>query len=511
MLKPVAVLLIAFAGLVSAQAPTAPTGPRLITVNVMVTKDKKPVKGLTKADFVIEDKNKAQNIAFFAVADDEKKIEGMDPAISSNRVDPQGREMGTATIFLYDRVNNEQTNQGRIRNEVLKVLAGMKPTDRIGFYSLGIPAQTNPNPLKVVRDYTEDAAPLIAAAKALQANNNGANLKPEEQEVYKRLADALSPIQELQQQQRVNVTQPAFRLIARHLQGAPGRRNVLWITSSFPLTFGGEQQERRANDEAEIETFRQILTNAGISLYPINPAGAGGGFASGSLSGQQTFQLLADATGGEAYRSANDIAQPLRDVIASTGYSYVLGFYPDNASLDDKNHNLRVTLAKKPETDKAKLSHRKDYIAWNPTSKVEAIQPLKTRVTVKEAMEQPMLETGVGLMAVANGNPQDPAVQTFDIRIDTRDLRFEPKDGKWVANLTIALGTDANGTGKMLGQEEYAAELTEEQWKEATEVGGIDIRRNVSVGAGTSGVMRIGVQDNATGTAGTVRVRYGAR
>ena len=59
------------------------------------------------------------------------------------------------------------------------------------------------------------------------------------------------------------------------MQGAPGRRNLLWMTSEFPLTFGGTNQERRQNDEAEIETFRQIVVNAGIAMYPVNPAGAG--------------------------------------------------------------------------------------------------------------------------------------------------------------------------------------------------------------------------------------------
>jgi hypothetical protein len=335
---------------------------------------------------------------------------------------------------------------------------------------------------------------------------------PEEQDLFKVLTQALAPIQELQNQQKVNVTFPAFRVIASHLQGAPGRRNLLWVAGSFPLTFGGTDTNRRENDEGEIEAFRQVLNNAGISLYTVNPAGSGAGFAGASLSGQQTMQLLADSTGGEAYRSANDIVQPLKEVVEATTYSYILGFYPDAGSLDDKNHAIRVTLAKKPETEKAKVLHRKDYLAWNPASRLPEMERMKSRPTLKDAMELRMLETGVGLMAVCRPDPANPAIQVLDIRIGVNDVRFEPVDGKWVAKLTLALGVETPGQPtKALGQEDYKAELTAEDWQEAVKVGGFDIRRRIEMGAGAAGLLRVGVSDNATGVAGSVRVRLGTK
>jgi hypothetical protein len=190
-------------------------------------------------------------------------------------------------------------------------------------------------------------------------------------------------------------------------------------------------------------------------------------------------------------------------VVNSTRYSYTLGFYPDVAAFDDKNHQLRVTLAKKPETDKAKLLMRKDYLAWKTASPF----PL-TKMAMKDVMAQRSLEAGIALMGVANADPNNPALTHLDIRVGLDDLQFTQQGDKWVAKTTLALGVDGQG---MVGSEDFPIELTAQQWQEAIAVGGVETRRSIETGAGKSGVLRIGLQDQATGNAGTVRIRYGAR
>src|SRR5581483_10349315 len=98
-----------------------------------------------------------------------------------------------------------------------------------GFYSLG-------KTLTVVHDFTEDAGPLIHAAGRLTATPpQAAPSEPAEQAVQKLLEDALVPIQDMDNIYRVAETARTFQSITRHLSGLPGRKQVVWITRTFPL------------------------------------------------------------------------------------------------------------------------------------------------------------------------------------------------------------------------------------------------------------------------------------
>ncbi len=293
--------------------------------------------------------------------------------VASNRLNSRGELPTTATVILFDRINSPSTaDQAFVRNQALRLLASLKDTDRVGFYSLGFT-------LQVVRDYDEDPAPLARVAKALMSSGTVPDSFSTPDKVpFKNLADGLSPMQQPSNQARVNITYPAFKSIGRHLAGIPGRKNLIWVAAVFPLTFGNAA-ERRNNDQIEVDGFRNSLTESDITLYPVDPGGTGASFnqseaapavdegslmrqrngntpslnvTTTSMTGNQTFQMLAAATGGKSYRNANDIEPALREVLGLSGYSYTLGFYPDEKTLDNKTHELKISFVKKPETDK---------------------------------------------------------------------------------------------------------------------------------------------------------------
>ena len=57
------ITLLCFAGFATAQVqPIYRVGTRLVTVDVLVRTDKGAVKGLTKEDFILQDKGKTQQI-----------------------------------------------------------------------------------------------------------------------------------------------------------------------------------------------------------------------------------------------------------------------------------------------------------------------------------------------------------------------------------------------------------------------------------------------------------------
>src|SRR5690349_2749102 len=95
-----------------AQAPTADvvlrSNSRLVALDVIVNNDKGPVRGLTKDDFILEDKGKKQTIALFDVTEPGKAAPAtpLPAGVASNRLNRKGEQTGTATIILYDRINS---------------------------------------------------------------------------------------------------------------------------------------------------------------------------------------------------------------------------------------------------------------------------------------------------------------------------------------------------------------------------------------------------------------------
>ena len=528
MLKQAVFALIALSSVAKAQAPAAtpptPTGPRLILLDVLVNNDKGPVRDLTKDDFVVEDKGKKQTLAVFAITESGKMgaATSLPGGVATNRFNSKGETQQTATIVLYDRINSGATDQAFVRSQILRLFAGLKESERVGFYSLGFN-------LKMVRDYSEDVGPLAKAAQALlQSPTVPDSFSPAEKALFKDLTDAIAPMQELQNQARVNITYPAFRSIGRHLSGVMGRKNLLWITSVFPLTYGNSV-DRRKNDQAEVDAFKANLTDANISLYPIDPGGTGASFnqtgaapvanegslmpgalrnqagtssmsnTDTSLTGNQTMQLLADATGGKSYRNANDITPALREVTASATYTYTLGFYPDAKTLDGRFHDLKVTFAKKPATDKAKASHRKQYLAWAPDT--QAATDIKA--TMPELVDDSLLANGVGLMGVVNPDPAKPGLQVIDIRIAASDLRFEPRGDKWVAAFDVAITVEGQ---KGAAMKNYAPQLAADQMATIM-MNGMDIRESLDTGS-NSGVFRVSLLDKLGGGSGAIRIPF---
>lgn len=523
MLKRIAFFLLVLSTLATPQA-TFKTGVRLVQIDITVSNDSGPVRGLTKDDFIIEDKGKKQEIAIFATTDTAQKAapEILPAGIASNYLNSKGETFETATVVVYDKINTYATDQAFTRQQVLGYLAGLKDTDRVGFYSLGFQ-------LSMVREYNEEAGPLIKVAKMLQAGTPATGLAAEEQTLYKLLNDALTPGQELQNQARVNITYPAFKNLARHLAGASGRKNLVWVASRFPVTYGNAQ-ERRSQDKAEVDAFKAVLTEADITVYPIDPGGNGASFATSegapsvnegqlmatrggtqaaapsvptntatSLTGNQTFQMLANATGGKAFRNSNDISQALREVLASGAYTYTLGFYPDEKTLDGKEHKLEVKLVKKPATDKARVSHRKEYLAWGPNSPPE----VQMRPAMGEVMADSLPATGISLIAVANRDTAKPGFQQLDVRVEVGDLKFQQLADQWIGSFDMGVGLDGVQGGTL---ETFSPKWTSEQYQEGLKQGLI-VGKSIQTD-GKAGVFSVVIQDKASGAVGTIKVPF---
>src|ERR1035441_8940974 len=96
---------------------------------------------------------------------------------------------------------------------------------------------------------------------------------------------------------------------------------------------------------------------------------------------QITMEELADRTGGKAFYNTNDIAGSVRKAIDDTKVSYVMGFYPEEADIDGKYHELRVQV---PGRKGLELRARQGYYAGDKAPVPDAALRSEERRVGKE-------------------------------------------------------------------------------------------------------------------------------
>jgi VWFA-related protein len=246
--------------------PVFRVGSKLVQVDVVVRTDKGAVKGLTKDDFTIQDKGRIRPLAVFGVTEKAAataNLTPLPPGVVSNRLGSRGETAQNPTIILFDRLNiQDATDQANSRTRTLALLKALKPTDNVGLYSLF-------DKITVIQEFTEPADRLAEAANAVDAQTAGSA-----QGVTGR------PEGGAQSRPAVRQTDPCThhqRSVSGHrpaIAGSSWRKNLIWLTSTIPLTFG-QSIERRENDQNEINNYAQILSEGNIALYTIDPRGAG--------------------------------------------------------------------------------------------------------------------------------------------------------------------------------------------------------------------------------------------
>ena len=227
---------------------------RLVQVSVVVQdKHGNPILGLTKDDFSLFDEKHAQAIQVFSVGTNsvpENQHPPLPPETYTNRLAERTAMPQSVTVILLDALNTEFSDQEYSRRQIIKFLSHLQPEDRIGIYTLDYR-------LNVLHDFTSDSRGLIAAVasyKGEQLPDEAASVPHKLDSPPERLSqsdDALNQFLSLNVQResnfyatkRVRVTTDALQAIARHLGSLPGRKNLVWISGSFPITIGYEDEK----------------------------------------------------------------------------------------------------------------------------------------------------------------------------------------------------------------------------------------------------------------------------
>jgi hypothetical protein len=209
------------------------------------------------------------------------------------------------------------------------------------------------------------------------------------------------------------------------------------------------------------------------------------------------MNTVAAWTGGQAYYNTNDLKGAIRQAINDAEVTYTLGFYAPQGTLDGTFHDLRVKV--KGGGD---VRARKGYFA-----STEAAPTEKQRMdALKQLFGNPLDATAVGLTAGPLEDTSEPGVYRLTLAVDVSDLHLQQMEDSWVGSIDVGFSLEsAKPPGFKVTTLPIA--IAQDQLKAALEHG-IVVQDTIDA-HGVTGRLRVAVQDQTTGAAGSVWVSLG--
>src|ERR1700739_1140551 len=531
---------------------------RMVLVDVLATaRNGNPVTDLKPADFpVLEERSPQQvrsfnfqhpaEVAAHAVSTPDTSRPVSAPQLPEHVFTnvPSYRPEGPLNVILVDALNSTLLNQYDVREEMFKLLLKLPPGRPVAIYAVGEKlqrCQDFPSDPKILRDALtnyKDHAPQqlknpvgdpISQAFILTTLPSTAALQ-----TYLRYTQNAASVGA---DVRVSLTLDALQAIAHSLSAYPGRKNLIWLSASFPLSLNvdgkmklhGEASER--NYEPQLARMADSLMSAQVAVYPVDARGMatvsfleasgashhplGVGYSDGSgvglepvasnlsdelLAAHATMNTLAERTGGKAFYNTNDLDKA---ILAGKEYGatfYPLGYYPTSRQWDGKFRKLQI---KTPRAD-VKLRYRSGYFAVDPAG-----YPQKDpRLRAHDLIQALSLESPAATALLFQARVLPPSKKTgnkvlVDFAVDPHALSFQHGDDglehavmkcavEVYSNKGVPLRTEASDISTALKPDAYQQILRTN----------LPCRASFNLGEGNY-LLRLAVRDERTGLIGS--------
>jgi len=339
------------------------------------------------------------------------------------------------TVVLLDMLNTGGQDQQYARKQMIQFLKGLPEGRPVALFTLT--AQ-----LKLVQGFTGDSGTLVKAATAVLSNSSlliGSEAQMQQDEVDARtletlgapasmgptsgngttgtmpiapigqaIRDAVSSEDTFSKLERMNITLNALDVLARAVAGYAGRKNLLWLSAEFPITFGPDlnpynqsgqpmnqvtgkdnnhQLHNLQYETPALQETAALLAAAQVAVYPIDVRGTINPGTGIDISTQtsnighvdlqnetltantrqinaewDTHEAMTDIareTGGHAFYGTNDLKEALNRGMDEGSDYYTLAYSPSNHDWNSKYRKIEV----KTETSGLKLTYRRGYYA----------------------------------------------------------------------------------------------------------------------------------------------------
>ena len=511
---------------------------RLVQLNVIVEdRHGKAVGGLRQEDFQLLDNGKAQKIALF-VSERERNASAAPTGASEaraaanvfeNRAEAGEASAGSVTVVLFDALNTSFSDQAHAKAEILAFLRQLRPQDHVAVYLLT-------KRLTVINEFTQDAESLLAAVERLRTapsllelKANQAYVSPSDTGLQDPKAalrasnltnEMNSTLSDIANVERMQITAQALEGIANHVAGVPGRKNLIWVSGSFPVSIAMSRNEnspvdlQSQNFAPQMERVARAFSQANLAIYPVDahgliiPSDFNAGVAHplrqygspltppAGVEEQATMRMLAERTGGKAYINTNDIQGAIRSTLAESQKSYQVGFYPEHENWDGKFHELKLRTKKSGLS----LHYRKGYFALEEPQEAET-----ARAALQRAMWSPVDASGVDLKVRVDAI--ELATRKLDLRVNVAvgELGLEEAGGHRRGNLdAIYLQLGAGDAAVVADPLSYPLDFSEQQYEAALEHG-YPLAAKLLIRPETR-ALRVVVRDAGSGEMGSVTI-----
>ena len=390
--------------------PSFKSATNLVLVDVVVTHNGLPVKGLQQQAFHILEGGREQSVKVFEehTAAEAAQIQrpALPPATYSNF--PDSTIATSANVLLLDALNTSMENQLYVRKQLIAYLKKIPPGTRVAIFTLA-------SRLRFVQGFTADVSPLLATLNDPKNTASRSVLLDDTNNLLYSSFDAVqdpsavtdsvlkfeADVAALQTDVRVRITLDALKQLAYSLDGFPGRKNLIWISGSFPIDLSSNPASNnpfwtQSNYREQLQQVDDLLAAGRIAVYPVDArglipdssytatstykdtardaldsgpsivgtnmghypsasgrigeqgaaiaAGSTGQFARQTTAEHGTMQQIAEQSGGIAFYDDNGFKKIFSSVIADGANYYTLAYSPENKQLDGQFRKIEVKL-----------------------------------------------------------------------------------------------------------------------------------------------------------------------
>jgi VWFA-related protein len=480
----------------SAAVPTLRSYAHRVVLDVVVTDGKgRPVSGLSRSDFQAFEDGAPQTLRSFEIVKPEPAHAPATPlhlapnTFSNMATPPQD---GPLTVLLYDVLNTPVSDLPYAHAQLVDFLKKRQRGAPVAIFVLG-------SQLRMLQGFTSDQNALLSAVDERDAKMAQSTLLADPEHPYAATAEKnpgdpptpdgqldqmLADLKDLEaterifrQQERLDLTDDAFAEIARFLAGFPGRKNLLWLSGSFPTSVLPSPNASASGTPNEFnDTYNygernkvaaDLLAQSHVALYAVDIRGlqtpsaynAGSnrqrpvaGFNrqfSADLAAQSTelanehasLEQVARETGGRAFYNTNGLDEAMDTAMQLGGTYYTLSWSPTNEVYDGKLRSIRVAV-----TGGYQLEYRRSYYAVEPgsTQPLPAQPPAEKKAStdfqvrsLASAMQHGA-PSSTQIQFVANVLPQGEPMPETPAERDRRKL-FEPASEAATMNVGVTV------------------------------------------------------------------------
>lgn len=479
-------LIFGASGGARTQQPTFPSGVELVTVDVVVfDRQGKPVEGLAREDFAIQEDGQPQKVAAFEAV---SLLQTTAPPSRRLRVTTNDERLDVAGrwfFVVFDDVHVTELSTPRARETITNFIEqALRPGDHVmiatssgrstwigtlpddretllayvqhlqgqrrvetgadriwDYEAMGITLGRDGQALaQVARRYFENGMIIEAELKNAEVRENFKDVAPGLQAIRIKARQTYDEVRA-----RLEVSLGTLERMARALEDARGRKTLLLFSDGFIV-------------DTTLPVFRtltQAALNANVTVHFVDVRSPGGYIGQPGLPGgnaevgravqendtialgfaqreEEGARAVASDTGGSVVTGTNLLPGLTR--IAEQGRSYYLiGYSPVNKRRDGRFRKIDVTVSRRDVTVRARGGY------FEPAAR-EVVRPSadKLNPAIRAALDSPFGTPGLPLRLTSYvlGPEADGKVRTLLVsEADIRPLQLKQVQGKYSARL----------------------------------------------------------------------------